>query len=116
MEKPIPQPYQDLFIPVVVSEYKTSAWQRTVILYFLRDPACSQFAILGGDVLRFDKKNSEYVYTYDNWYVSSRNKGENFANYCQRSREVALEYIQNYPIKPNTVFVPVMTSEVTAGL
>ena len=106
----------DKLINLKESEMINFGWFRDTIIAFLNDPECDGYAVLGGDVLRFNITNNKYEYTYDSWYVPKRLLSESFENYCRRSQSVAKEYIESYPSTKDVIFSPVISTEVTAGL
>ena len=89
-------------------------WDRALLLDFLNDPSCKDFVILGGDVVELT--DGQMRYTYDNWALEERKIDEPFPSYCERSRAVARAYISRYPDLPHLYFLPVLDSEITAGL
>ncbi len=113
MEKQLPEEFELKKISLSSLNVSGFAWTREDFLKFLEHPISSQFAILGGDVLLI--QHGELSYTYDNWYVSDRQKTESFTDFCRRGHAEALRYLNAYPKKDNVVFSPTLTSEVTAG-
>lgn len=114
MEKKIPSKYKTKKIDLNGSA--VHAWDMKNSLAFLNSDDSKSFAILGGDVLNFNIEKSRYEYSYDNWHLERNGPSESFHDYSQRSRLKALEYVSNYPISVNTLFVFTLSSELTAGL
>ncbi|WP_308698858.1 Imm40 family immunity protein [uncultured Thomasclavelia sp.] len=50
--------------------------------------------ILGGDILI--KKNNEFIYTYDNWFVAKNPYEPCDKKYIERSRDESIKYIDEY--------------------
>lgn len=113
MEKAIPQKYSTRLIKV---DSKKNGWKKKDIVEFLESQSSDIFAVLGGDVFKFDSSNSRYQTTYDSWYLDRRGPEEDFESFCLRCKSKALEYIQGCNASDNVVFVLVLSSEVTAGL
>ena len=114
MEKSLPEEYERKKIPV--TDGLGFAWDKETFIRFLGDQSTEQFAILGGDVLALDSSSGKYKCTYDSWSINRNGPTEDFSEYCKRSRIKAIEYVNKYPATETTVFAPVLTSEVTAGL
>jgi len=114
MEKLVPEKYRSKIIKVTIPGVSAYAWPRDLLLDFISDEKNIEFAILGGDVISVN--DTQMCYTYDNWSTDSRYLGESFNDYCKRCSKVAKEYLEKYPLKSNILFVPVMTSEITAGM
>lgn len=113
MEKCIPKEFSSKQIKITE---RISGWCKSDILDFINGQNSAEFAILGGDVMRFNLKSQQYDFTYDSWFLDRNGAQESFADYCERSRKRALEYITNYKSEDGIVFVPVISSELTAGL
>jgi|GEM_PF-2765698 len=115
MQRPLSSRYRDYLREINIPGVSGLVWERELLLDFLNSDESSNYAILGGDVLRVVGGQMEY--TYDNWFVSGkRHPSETFQNYVARCNARAVEYISAYPIKKGIVFSLVMSSEVTAGL
>lgn len=114
MEKQLPQKFVDRVKPLSMEGVSGMVWDRDTLLEFLKDPSVSGFVILGGDVIRNDGGRAEY--TYDNWAIDKREPTESFEHYSKRAALKAIEYIERYPVTDGIFFVPVLTSEATAGL
>lgn len=50
--------------------------------------------ILGGDILI--KKNNEFTYTYDNWFIEKKPYELYDEKYIERSRNESIKYIDEY--------------------
>lgn len=50
--------------------------------------------ILGGDILI--KKNNEFLYTYDNWFIEKKPYDLCDEKYIERSRNESIKYIDEY--------------------
>jgi len=114
MERPLSEKYKNRIRPINIEGVIGFAWERELLIAFLKDKESDYYAILGGDV--FILVNGQMEYTYDNWGVESRSPRESFDSYVKRCKEITLKYIDSYPISKNILFGPVMTSEPTAGL
>ena len=60
----------------------------------------NRLAIYGGDV--YVKQGGRYVSSYDNWYF---NKEDAKKDYLNESIDCAENYIKNYPMKDDILFV-----------
>lgn len=60
----------------------------------------NRLAIYGGDV--YMKQGGRYVPSYDNWYF---NKEDAKKDYLNESIDCAENYIKNYPMKDDILFV-----------
>ena len=114
MEQRLPEEYENKKIPV--ADGLGFAWDKETFLKFLSDSNTEIYAILGGDVLSQDPSSGSYKCTYDSWSINRDGPKEDFKEYCRRSRTKAIDYVSKYPATGSTVFAPVLTSEVTAGL
>lgn len=114
MDKIIPSKYKKNIIEINGSPIY--AWDKKTSLTFLSDMETKSFAILGGDVLRFNTEKSRYEYSYDSWHLERNGPNENFYDYCLRSQHKAIDYINNYPANTNTLFALIVSVELTAGL
>jgi hypothetical protein len=104
MEKAIPEKYEALKISLAHLGVCDFAWSRDTVLDFLKDPLTASFAVLGGDVLSV--KSGVPAYNYDSWSMKARFIGESFEDYCARSRDLAIRYIELYPTSEAVLFSP----------
>ncbi len=116
MEKQIPDKYKSNLIAVTIPGVKAFAWTRELLQEFIEDEVSLNFVILGGDVIELIEDSMMKYSNGDGWYIDGRNIGESFSDYSKRSLIITKEYLQRYPCKPNILFIPVMTSEITAGM
>jgi len=115
MNKSFPEEF--LLKKVVVNqESGIFGWKKEDVLDLLNSPSADKFAVLGGDVLRFNGNRKFYENTYDNWYINREGPLEDFKEFCVKSKKKAIDYISNYNADDNVVFVLVVSSEITAGL
>lgn len=71
------------------------AWEKEEAQKLIVSLMLDNIGILGGDVYKIDSKR--LIPTYDNW-SSEPKKGEGKKDYFLRSKEMALDYINKYPI------------------
>lgn len=116
MEKKLPENIVTAAISLEESGISGIAFSKNDILDFFKSDEIDSFAILGGDVLKFNSIKNKYEYTYDNWYAPDRLIKESFPEFCKRCKESSIKYIEQYPDKEGVVFTPVLTSEITAGM
>jgi hypothetical protein len=116
MEKKIPDNIMATSIILDKSGISGIAFSKKDILDFLKGNDIDGFAMLGGDVLKFNTEKNKYVYTYDNWYAPDRLIKESFSDFCERCKQSSIEYIEKYPNDEGIVYTPVITSEITAGM
>ncbi len=74
------------------------AWKKEEAKKLIVSLMSDNIGILGGDVYKIDSKR--LIPTYDNW-SSEPGKGEDIKEYFSRSKLVALDYINKYPVDNN---------------
>lgn len=116
MIKVLPKAVLDKAIHSEISGIVNITFLKKDILEILQNGDLSDFAILGGDVMKLDEEKNVYGPTYDSWYVSKRKTGESFKDFCQRCSNEAIRYIEKYPDTNGIVFMPVIENEITAGM
>jgi len=69
------------------------AWKRADVLEIMAALKNSNWAVLGGDVLRSD--GQAYRHTYDSWH-SDRGDNESAHDFVERSHHETLAYVERY--------------------
>lgn len=69
-------------------------WKYEDVKYIVDYLYKNNCVILGGDILI--KKNDEYLYTYDNWFVEKNSEDMSYIEYVEKSRNETIKYINEY--------------------
>jgi hypothetical protein len=78
------------------------AWNKEDVEHLISSIMLDDIGILGGDVYMIE--SSHLIPTYDNW-SSEPLSCESKNDYLMRSKKIALDYINNYPINPNEMIL-----------
>lgn len=89
------------------------AWTKKDALEVLAQLAGRTVAVLGGDVYFVSSGRPKPA--YENWSCERR-PGEALGAYAERSQREAVVFLHTYPDSTDTLFVLVLSMDVTAGL